>query len=133
MASGRARSLRRKQTKPEAFLWSKLRDRRFHGLKFRRQVPIDQYVADFCCFDKRLIIELDGQAHFLRKKKDAQREAHLCEEWFHILRFSNSQVMNSSGWVLSKIASYLGISEIGVPSPSTGEGRVRVSGNLLHV
>ena len=96
-------------------------------------MTIDQYIADFCCWEKRLVIELDGATHFLRKKKDTQREVHLYEENFHILRFSNAQVMNSLGWVLTKIAYQLGVSKIAVPSPSTGEGRVRVIDNLLNV
>jgi very-short-patch-repair endonuclease len=55
-----ARRLRRQQTNAERLLWSRLRDRRLDGWKFRRQFPIDRFVVDFLCADAHLIIELDG-------------------------------------------------------------------------
>lgn len=59
----RARRLRREQTRPEAILWALVRGRRLAGFKFRRQVPIDRYVADFVCAEARVIVELDGGFH----------------------------------------------------------------------
>ncbi len=58
--TARSRSLRRNQTDAEARLWHHLRDRRLSGCKFRRQVPVGPYFADFACTEKRLIVELDG-------------------------------------------------------------------------
>ncbi|MBL4870048.1 MAG: DUF559 domain-containing protein, partial [Robiginitomaculum sp.] len=55
----RARNLRRDQTKPEDMFWHEVRNRNFLGLKFRRQVPIGKYIADFVCEQEKLIIELD--------------------------------------------------------------------------
>jgi len=55
--------LRRDQTDAERVPWFRLRDRRLRGLKFKRQVPIDRYIVDFCCTDAGLIIELDGGQH----------------------------------------------------------------------
>ncbi len=46
-----ARDLRKRQTPAEKVLWRTLRDRRLRGLKFRRQFPIDPFVADFCCWE----------------------------------------------------------------------------------
>src|SRR3990167_2317856 len=58
-----AKFLRRLQTKPEQILWKCLRAKRFHAFKFRRQVPIGNYIVDFYCAKKRLIIEIDGDVH----------------------------------------------------------------------
>jgi very-short-patch-repair endonuclease len=60
---GFARGLRREATDAERRLWSLLRNRQLGGFKFRRQVPIGPYIADFICFDRRLIIEADGGQH----------------------------------------------------------------------
>src|SRR5438105_4690949 len=57
----RARQLRRDQTETEAFVWARLRGRRFAGFKFRRQHPIGNYFVDFVCLARRLVIELDGE------------------------------------------------------------------------
>src|SRR6195952_4573257 len=59
-----ARALRRNSTDAERVLWSELRDHRLNGAGFRRQVPIDNYIADFMCHAARLVIELDGGQHF---------------------------------------------------------------------
>ena len=58
-----ARANRRPLTPPEARLWRHLRDRQLGGLKFRRQQVLGPYIADFCCFEARLVIELDGDSH----------------------------------------------------------------------
>jgi len=59
----KARHLRCSQTKAEELLWERLRNRRLCGKKFRRQVPIDKYIADFVCMDAKLIVEVDGYMH----------------------------------------------------------------------
>jgi very-short-patch-repair endonuclease len=58
-----ARALRKRQTPAEKAMWAILRDRRLQDLKFRRQLPIDRFVADFCCWEIRLVVELDGEVH----------------------------------------------------------------------
>ncbi|HEV7784341.1 MAG TPA: endonuclease domain-containing protein [Thermoanaerobaculia bacterium] len=58
-----ARTLRKSATPAEKVLWERLRDRQLVNLKFLRQVPIGPFVADFCCRDRRLIVELDGEVH----------------------------------------------------------------------
>ena len=57
------RILRQRQTDAEEKLWQLIRNRKLSGLKFRRQHPLDKYIADFCCHEKRLVIELDGGIH----------------------------------------------------------------------
>jgi very-short-patch-repair endonuclease len=75
-------------TRAEKKLWSALRDRRFAAYKFRRQVPVGLYVADFMCFDARLIIEVDGSQH-VQSAHDAQRDAWLASQNFLVKRFWN--------------------------------------------
>src|SRR5262245_22599597 len=59
----RARALRTRMTDAELKLWFALRDRRFANFKFRRQVPIGRFIADFICFERGVVIEVDGSQH----------------------------------------------------------------------
>lgn len=101
----RAKVLRKDSTLPEKILWHYLRDRRFDGLKFRRQVPIKKYIADFACFEKKLIIELDGSGHLQDKtiKYDKKREEFLTTEGFTVLRYYNTDIFNQIESVLEEI------------------------------
>ena len=75
----RAREMRMKATPAEAFAWGLFRDRQFLGLKFRRQHQIGNYIADFYCHEKRLVVELDGPVHDSdeRRTMDRNRDAYL--------------------------------------------------------
>ncbi len=84
-------------------MWKLLRDRRLGGLKFRRQMPIAQYIADFCCPAAKLIVELDGGVHVLRAKSDAVRDAWLTKAGFLVLRFPNEAVLGKPDQVLEAI------------------------------
>ena len=95
----RARSLRRKMTEPERLLWSKLRNRRFAEFKFRRQVPLGPFIADFVCFEQRLILELDGGQHTLQREYDAQRTRWLNENDFRVVRFWNHELTHDAAAV----------------------------------
>ena len=86
-----ARHLRRNMTDVEVRLWNALRGRRFENYKFRRQVPIGKYIVDFVCFEKRVIIELDGSQH-QDSKHDEVRDAWLKSQGFIILRFWNIDI-----------------------------------------
>ncbi len=92
MANERAKQLRRGQTEAERLLWHQLRARQFAGIKFRRQVPIGHYIVDFICFEKRLIVELDGGQHQDKTEYDAQRTNWLESQGFRVIRFWNGQV-----------------------------------------
>lgn len=87
-----AKKLRRTQTEAEKILWSNLRNNQL-GYKFRRQYPIDPYVADFVCFEEHLIIELDGGQH--TAEKDAQRTAYLEQKGYKILRIWNNELFDN--------------------------------------
>ena len=103
----RARRLRRDQTDAERLLWSRLRDRRLNGLKFKRQVPIDQFVADFLCADGKVIVEVDGGQHDKGRERDADRTAALEAMGYLVLRFWNNDVMRNTDGVLETILSTL--------------------------
>jgi very-short-patch-repair endonuclease len=101
-----ARALRRNSTDVERILWSELRGNRLNGATFRRQVPIDNYIADFICHAAKLVIELDGGQHFSEKgeRADTQRSAVIEAHGFKILRFSNLDVIENRAGVLETIA-----------------------------
>ena len=98
-----ARRLRREQTDAERILWMHLRDREMRGAKFRRQHPIGSYFADFCSTERRLIVELDGAQHLERSREDEVRTSFLESEGYRVLRFWNSQVLESVEEVLGAI------------------------------
>jgi very-short-patch-repair endonuclease len=103
MTVQRARSLRKDMTDAERLIWFALRDRRFAGWKFRRQVPFDQYILDFVCFDAKLVIEVDGGQHDERAEYDARRSAHLEKSGFRVVRFWNNEVLQNLDGVLTMI------------------------------
>lgn len=104
-----ARRLRRSTVNAEAAVWRALRARRSSGFKFRRQVPIGFYVADFVCFEKRLIIEIDGPSHFEEQQKvhDVIRDDWFRQEGFHVLRLPNDLVIGSPDLAIKKIMNVL--------------------------
>jgi very-short-patch-repair endonuclease len=101
-----ARALRKNSTDAERVLWSALRDHRLNGAGFRRQVPIENYIADFVCHAAKLVIELDGGQHFSNhaEQADARRSSVIEARGFHVLRFSNHDVMKTRTGVLETIA-----------------------------
>jgi type I restriction enzyme, R subunit len=121
----RARRLRRESTPAEQALWAQLRDRQFLGLKFRRQVAIGPYVADFYCDPLKLILELDGSVHEAARQKshDKNRTANLTALGYSILRFTNRQVLESPEIVLTDIARFLESLSLEPLSPSSPSGR----------
>ncbi len=105
----RAKEMRKNPTKAESVLWNELRTKKV-GFKFRQQHPIDNYIVDFVCLSKRLIIEVDGEIHQYQLEKDGERELLLKEKkGFKILRFTNDEVINSLETVLLKIEETLKI------------------------
>jgi very-short-patch-repair endonuclease len=90
----RARGLRADATDAERKLWRHIRDRQLEGVKFRRQHPIGSFVADFCCLELGLIIELDGSQHANRTEEDDRRTEYLRQQGFEVFRFWNPDVLN---------------------------------------
>ena len=100
---GRAKAMRREPALFEKRLRALLRDRRLESLKFRRQMVIGGYIADFVCLRHRLIVETDGPQHEDRILHDAERDAALTSEGFRVLRFENRQVENQGHEVIATI------------------------------
>jgi very-short-patch-repair endonuclease len=116
----RARRLRHGQTEAEYRLWTRLRARQLE-VKFRRQHPIGPFIVDFCCLERRLIIELDGGQHAAQVKADERRSALLERKSYRVLRFWDNQVMSETEAVLEQIVSVLKDPHPD-PLPRTGEG-----------
>jgi very-short-patch-repair endonuclease len=113
--------MRSDQTEAEHRLWQLLRAQRFAGYKFRRQVPIDFYIADFMCFARRLIIELDGGQH-AASDDDAKRDAYLSRQGFRVVRVWNNELFTNEEGVAEAILSALQTPPLPNPSPARGEG-----------
>ena len=104
----RAKGMRRELTTPERQLWHALRAKRLGGAKFRPQVVIDRYIADFACrLPSMLIVEVDGATHADRQRCDAKRTAFLEGRGYRVLRFTNDEVMSNLDGVLTVIANAL--------------------------
>ena len=110
-----ARQLRAEMTPAERILWRKLRNRRFANAKFRRQQPLDWYIADFFCAEARLVIELDGDSHMGKEERDAFRQAYIESHDLRVIRFWNHEVYDELEWVLDCIGRVL--DELMPPKP----------------
>ena len=94
-------------TDAERFLWKYIRKRQLGGHKFRRQHPIGNYIVDFVCLKKNLIIELDGGQHLNNIEYDTIRTQYLKLKGFKVVRFWNNQVFNETEGVLETIYNLL--------------------------
>jgi very-short-patch-repair endonuclease len=112
-----ARRLRADGTSSEDLLWQQLRGRRLDGLKFRRQVPIAGFIADFCCFDLGLTIELDGKQHLEQIERDKARRELIENHGFIELRFTNDDVKERLDWVIEEIRRAVDIARAQAPRP----------------
>src|SRR3954447_19228245 len=83
----RARSMRHDPAPAEQKLWACLRNRQLGGLKFRRQQPIEPFIADFFCFELKLVVELDGDSHGDREAYDVSRTKYLERDGCRVVRF----------------------------------------------
>ena len=101
----KSKELRRLQTPWEDILWHYLRAKRFNGYRFRRQVVIGPYIADFYCHQKKLIIELDGSQHNESKNliKDTKRTEYLTKTGYRVVRFWNIDLIDNFDGVLDTI------------------------------
>ncbi len=109
-----ARTLRKNPTSAEQAFWDKVRGRKFLGLKFNRQYVIQHanmmgmksyFIADFHCYEKQLLVEIDGEIHQHQIEYDQIRENILLEMGYHLIRFTNHQVLNQWSEVEAKLKS----------------------------
>ncbi len=118
-----AKRLRRVQTEAERRLWSRLRSRRLYGVKFRRQYPVGRDIVDFCCPERKLVIEIDGGGHRKTYLQDRARDEGLARHGYRVLRFWNSDVLQHTDRVMRRIAFAIRTPSP-VPSPPTrGRGK----------
>jgi very-short-patch-repair endonuclease len=101
-----ARTMRRIATDAERKLWFLLRDRRLDGIKFRRQVPFGPYILDFVCFERGLVVEVDGGQHG-ESESDLKRDAYLRAEGFRTVRYWNKDVLKNPDGVLTDLLAQL--------------------------
>jgi len=107
MPNRNARQLRKNMTDAECALWRLLRHRQIKNLRFRRQVPIDHYIADFACLEARLIIEVDGGQHS-ESETDGKRDTYLRSQGFRVLRLWNNDVLSNPDGIHRTIIEALG-------------------------
>ncbi|MEE7457190.1 hypothetical protein MPAR168_23935 [Methylorubrum populi] len=114
-----ARAQRQDMPHAEVLFWEQVRGGRFHGVKFKRQVPIAPFIADFYCASARLIVEIDGPVHEAeeRRRRDEARDAWLAAQGFLILRFLTDLVLSNLGVVMDAIGA--AIADRGFPSPAS--------------
>jgi very-short-patch-repair endonuclease len=121
----RQRSLRNDATDAERALWQRLKGRQLEGCKFRRQHPFGDYIVDFVCLERCIVVELDGSQHFETTAYDEARSEFLRTAGFVVLRFWNNEVFGEIGGVLEVIRREL-IGTGRTPSPPNppleGEG-----------
>ncbi len=94
-------------TDAEQVIWKLLRGRRFADLKFRRQFPIGPYIADFCCVERKLVVELDGGQHVDDRVYDDEREEFIETQGYRVVRFWNDVVLKEMDSVIEQILSVL--------------------------
>lgn len=101
-------------------MWRVLREN-FPGAKFRRQVPIGPFFADFFSFPMKLVIEVDGGQHGVAQDYDARRTAFLEAQGLHVIRFWNNDVLGNTEGVIEVISLSIGEREAATKR-RTGEG-----------
>ncbi len=116
-AQRNARSLRREMTDSERKLWSRLRGEQL-GVKFRRQHPLGNYIADFACLDPKLVVELDGSQHADQEEYDARRDAFLQAQGFALLRFASNEPYSNMDGTLTVIHERLKTLAGAAPNPA---------------
>jgi type I restriction enzyme R subunit len=105
----KARELRQTPTEAEQAAWRLLRGLRSRGFKFRRQHPVGPYIADFCCSELRLIVELDGSVHGQpsQARSDARRDAHLKSMGYGVLRLPNGIVLQAPDLFVQEVVRFV--------------------------
>lgn len=123
------RDLRKAMTDAERLLWQALRGRQISGYKFRRQHPFGDFILDFVCLEKMLVIEIDGGQHLDHQALDDARTEKLVNAGFSVLRFWNHEVLSEKEAVKERI--WMELQKAGGPHPHPdplleGEGTTEV-------
>ncbi len=115
-----ARKLRNNSTKSEIKLWQQLKGKQLLGYDFHRQKPLLNYIADFYCYELKLVIEVDGYSHQFEEtiKKDEIKQRELEKIGLTVLRFEDDEVMKDRNNVLRRLEEYVTVFEKHTPNPS---------------
>ena len=130
----RARALRKNKTIAENRMWYYLRNRRLSGYKFVREQVIDNYIADFVCREKKIIIEVDGGQHMEAADYDEQRTRILEAHGYQVLRVWNHDVFQNISGIMEKILELVETVPRMVtliPNPSPTSGRREPLGEII--
>src|SRR5262245_22450108 len=105
----RAKELRQAMTRAETLLWRYLKAHHIDDLGFRRQVPMQNYIADFVCHSARLVVEIDGESHDCasRQRRDQRRDAWFRSQGYTVLRFTNDDVLKNLEGVVEPVRAVL--------------------------
>ena len=106
-----ARNLRKNLTPQEKKLWNIIRNKQFYGYRFLRQYPFKNYILDFVCCSKKIVIEIDGGQHndLLEIKHDEQRTEILSHYGYTVIRFWNNEIDYNIEGVIEKLKEVFGI------------------------
>lgn len=128
-----SKNLRKKMTKEKMILWGILKNHQLNNLKFRRQQPIEKYIVDFVCFEKKLIVELDGSGHNEQERLiyDSNRYEFLKGLGYKVLRFWNNEIYANLDGVVEKILESANATIAPLTSILSLEGRGRISNKIL--
>ena len=118
--SSRSRSLRRASTDAEQALWQRVRGMQLGGYKFRRQVPIAWFIADFVCEERKLVVELDGGQHQEQAASDERRTKQIERHGYRVVRVWNNDVLKNIEGVLEALLAELQRGAGTYPSPPGG-------------
>ncbi len=99
----RSRDLRINATDAEKKVWQQLRLRNLSGYKFRRQHPIGNYIVDFVCLERKLIVELDGGQHQDSLEYDSKRSERLEGKGYRVIRFWDNEALQDTDAVIKAI------------------------------
>ena len=102
-----SKKLRKESTLSEVLLWEHLKKRQLCGCNFNRQKPLLNYIVDFYCKEKSLVIEIDGASHENKYEKDLAREKELKALGLHIIRFKDEDVKRNMEEVLRSIETWI--------------------------
>lgn len=122
-----AKRLRNNSTEAEKYFWYVLQNKNL-GVKFRRQAIIGQYIVDFVCFERKLVVEVDGGQH-AQSEHDSTRDQWLMEQGFEILRFWNHDVLGNRDGVLQEIVKHLKSPSLSLPTRGREFALSKLSGN----
>jgi 5-methyltetrahydrofolate--homocysteine methyltransferase len=123
-----ARDHRKNPTPAEKFVWNKLRNRKFYGMKFNRQYLIEYkqimhnrlyYIADFHNFEHKIVIEIDGPIHQEQQEYDQERQANIEAIGYKVIRFTNEDVIYNWEDVENRLLFFI---PIPLPLPSRRKG-----------